>query len=144
MKKMRAQIQFILAGCFLSIFLFSCKDSTNTEKLNLSVLDSSNKSLKEPGILANTVKPIESSSPDSCSTTIEERFRSVSEVNKRLNKKPSYFVIKTNRDTVIKCKQGTLLSIPANAFENASDQNRIVGEVKIMVKEFYNSCWLKM
>ncbi len=137
MKKMRLQTRCILAGCFLSLFLFSCKDSTPTEKLNLSVKDSSNKSLKDAGTLANIVKPIESSCPDSCSTTFEQRFRSVSEVNKRLNKKPSCFVIKTNRDTVIKCKQGTLLSIPANAFVNASDQNRIVGEVKIMVKEFY-------
>ncbi len=67
-----------------------------------------------------------------------ENFSSVAQVYKRLKKKANLFVVKTNRDTVIKCAEGTLLSIPANAFINPVTKKEIVGDLKISVKEFYS------
>lgn len=131
---MRTQKPFMIAACLIGLTLFSCKDSDNQALVTLNAKDSAN----NPATATIVASSLLSSMKDSCPIYVEEKFRSVSELNKRLKKKPSYFVIKTNRDTVIKCKQGTLLAIPANAFVTASDQDRIVTEVKISVTEFYS------
>lgn len=66
-----------------------------------------------------------------------EKIKSLTDLYKRTQKKASIFVIKANRDTVIKCKEGTLLSIPANCFARAKDGKAVIGDVKLSVKEFY-------
>lgn len=67
----------------------------------------------------------------------EEKYYKLEKVFKRLAKKPSYFTINNSRDTVIECREGTLLSIPANAFLKASNESTVSGKVNIVVKEFY-------
>ena len=75
---------------------------------------------------------------DSSQTTKQfVTIKSISGIYKRTKKKPSIYIIKANRDTVIKCKEGTLLSIPANCFMRAKDQATIDGNIKLSVKEFY-------
>jgi hypothetical protein len=54
----------------------------------------------------------------------------------QLEKKADEFSIKTNRDTIIYCTEGTTLSIPANSFETASGVG-INGAIRLSVKEFY-------
>jgi hypothetical protein len=127
----------ILASCLLACFLFSCKESNNEEKLIFSARDSVNTAAKESGFVVNNDYSPESAKTGSCFNIPAEKINSLSDIKKRISKKVSYFVIKTNRDTVIKCKEGTLLSIPAGAFLNVSDQRPLVGEVKISVREFY-------
>lgn len=130
------QRAFIIISCLLACFFVSCNDSDNGDKVNITVEDSVNTTIKDSGLTATETDVFESIKTDSISLTTET-IHSLSEVNKRLNKKGSYFVIRTNRDTVIKCKEGTLLSIPANAFLNTSNQRPVIGEVRISVKEFY-------
>lgn len=67
----------------------------------------------------------------------KERFFSLSQVQRRLSKRPSRFVVNTLRDTIVKCKNGTLLAIPAGAFVRAKDHASVTSEVKISVQEFY-------
>jgi hypothetical protein len=130
------QSLFIIS-CFAACFFYSCRESNDSEKAGLSAKDSSNKIIKDPAPIAEKTEAHESVKTDTFSNEVEEKINTLSELNKRLNKKSSHFVIKTNRDTVIKCKEGTLLSIPANAFLNASNQNPVSGEVNISVREFY-------
>jgi hypothetical protein len=128
---------FILTSCFAACFFCSCRESNDSEKADLSVRDSIHEIINDSGTIAGKADTHESIKTDTSSNEPAERFNTLSELNRRLNKRSSHFVIKTNRDTVIKCKEGTLLSIPANAFLNASDQSPVAGEVRISVKEFY-------
>lgn len=127
---------FKIASCLIFCVLFSCNESNQEETSHLSVTDS-NKSIKDSGRVVNNEDDLESAKTDSSLKLAEEKINNLAELNKRLTKKASYFVIKTNRDTVIECREGTLLSIPANAFLNASNQSLVAGEIKISVKEFY-------
>ena len=67
----------------------------------------------------------------------EEKITSVSEIYKKSRKKASVFVVNTNRDTVIRCKEGTLISIPANSFERLRSQSPVDGTIKLSVNEYY-------
>jgi hypothetical protein len=137
MKKMIPQRLVIIASCIIACFLFSCEGSNKEEKLNFTDKDSINKTSKDSEISSDTNDSLIFPKTNPSLNTANEIINNLSELNKRLNKKPSYFVIKTNRDTVIKCKEGTLLSIPADAFLTISNKSSVVGEVKISVKEFY-------
>jgi hypothetical protein len=130
---MKHQNLFIIATLFIAGFFFSCKESTQEEELTLSAKDSIDTTLEGPEFLVN-----DDDTPATEKIDIpDEKFSSLSQVSRRLNKRSSYFVIKNARDTVIQCKEGTLLAIPANAFVNGSDRTSTVNEVKISVKEFY-------
>lgn len=74
---------------------------------------------------------------DTIKTEQGEKIKSFADLYKRTQKKASTFVIRANRDTVIKCKEGTLLSIPANCFLRAKDGKAVDGNTKLSVKEFY-------
>lgn len=69
---------------------------------------------------------------------IEAPLHSLADLNRRLAKRVSQFVIRTNRDTVLRCNQGTLLAIPADAFLSTKQPGAEVKEVRITVKEFYS------
>jgi hypothetical protein len=129
--------KLLIASCLSAWLFYSCTESNDSEKALVSAKDSTSKTIKDSGFIAGNTDASESVKADTSSGEVAEKINSLSELSRHLNKKPSHFVIKTNRDTVIKCKEGTLLSIPANAFLNASNQSPIVGEVKISVKEFY-------
>jgi hypothetical protein len=128
---------FKIAACLIACLLFSCKESNSKEKLIFSSRDSTRTALKDSGFVSKKDDTIKSAKTDALFHITPENFSSLAEVNKRLHKKASYFLIQTNRDTVIKSKEGTLISIPADAFLNASNQSPVVGEVRISVKEFY-------
>lgn len=74
---------------------------------------------------------------DAIKTEQGEKIKSLTELYKCTQKKPSTFVIRANRDTVIKCNEGTLLSIPANCFVRAKDGKAVDGNIKLSVKEYY-------
>ncbi|PBQ33539.1 hypothetical protein CNR22_17745 [Sphingobacteriaceae bacterium] len=118
------------------LFLTYCHNSVTSE---------ADVSLSSDSLTVSNSSP-ESTEEDSDSSAFEfarpysapeKKLRNLSDVNRQLRRRSSVFVIKTNRDTVIKCKQGTLLSIPANAFLNATTQKPVNGQVKISIKEFY-------
>lgn len=123
-----------LAGCFL----FACSEPKTEEKPQVLVADSlpKNTAVPQGGVAVKEEEPL--ARVNTAALTADENITSLSELNKSLTKKASFFVISTRRDTVIKCRQGTLLSIPANAFLNAANPNTAVSEVKITVKEFYS------
>lgn len=126
----------ITASCFVVCVLFSCQESTNGEELSDTANDPASKALTDSATVTTDLNTPEPTGTDTFFNTAVEKISSLSELNKRLNKRATVFTIATNRDTVIKCKEGTLLSIPAGAFLNASNQSA-VGEVKISVMEFY-------
>jgi hypothetical protein len=68
----------------------------------------------------------------------EDNINSISEIYKRNRKKASVFMVNPNRDTVLKCKEGTLISIPANSFERVNNQSLVDGNIKLSVKEYYS------
>ena len=128
---------FSFASLLAASLITSCKDSVSEEKTDLSISDSSCKIHKdEICTSSNTASELNAKEPSSV-VKQEEKINSVARLNKRLSKKASYFVIQNNKDTVIQCKEGTLLSIPANAFQYCSTQLPVNGPVKISVKEFY-------
>ena len=55
---------------------------------------------------------------------------------KELEQQPQVFTIESCCDTVLVAKEGTRLSIPANAFIN-NNGNVVTGNVKISIKEYY-------
>jgi len=63
---------------------------------------------------------------------------SLSDVYKHFEKKPQVFSIRTDRDTTIICKEGTMIQINANSFISENTGNQISGTVQLKVKEYYN------
>lgn len=124
-----------LTPLILLIFFFgflSCKNqqeesdtkkNTTFDTVTTTEIDPFIDSLSEP--LIDTMK------------TAYDNIHSLREIYLRTQKKPTTFVIKANRDTTIKCNEGTLLSIPANCFLRAKDGEPVNGNIKISVKEFY-------
>jgi hypothetical protein len=133
---MRSKL-FVILNCFLiGCVFYSCEAPDSSDVKSLSLKDSA-KTISDTPSVENNNTTFESVKTDSLPDGAAEKIGSLSELNRRLNKKASHFVITNSRDTVIKCKEGTSLFIPANAFLNAITQSPVVGEVKISVKEFY-------
>lgn len=132
---MKKQHLLFLVSCFTVCFLCSCKEPDGSEKKGLSSGDSIHKVIGNSGSFVNNNTI--GAAGTATANEVVETVNSLAELGKRLSKKASYFLINTRRDTVIKCKEGTLLSIPANAFLIGSSQTPAGGEVKISVKEFY-------
>jgi hypothetical protein len=135
MKKMIQQRSVKIACCLITCFFISCNEPGTGEKIYLSAGDSISKTIQDAGFAVNATS--ESSIAGTLLNTATETIYTLAEVHKRLNKRASYFVIKNNRDTIIKCKEGTLLSIPADAFLNSAGRSPVAGEVRITVREFY-------
>jgi TonB family protein len=62
---------------------------------------------------------------------------SLSDVYKHFEKRPQVFSIRTNRDTTIICKEGTMIQINANSFVSEKTGNPISETVQLVVKEYY-------
>lgn len=62
---------------------------------------------------------------------------SLIEMLTQLEKKPQIFSVKSNRDTVLQCKEGTTLRIKANSFVSEKTGQEISGNVQLKVKEYY-------
>lgn len=62
---------------------------------------------------------------------------SLSDVYKHFEKKPQVFSIRTDRDTTIICKEGTMIQISASSFISEKTGNSISGTVQLKVKEYY-------
>ncbi len=126
-----------IAGCFMPWLLCSCSETNREKKEQSSEHDSSDQSLSQTFTETDTTAQAQHVTGEANKAASTELINSVAQANNRLTKRASAFVIKTNRDTVIKCRQGTILAIPANAFLNAKDQGT-VNEVRISVREFYS------
>jgi hypothetical protein len=64
-------------------------------------------------------------------TEIEQLYSS-------LKKQPEVFQINSEKDTIITCKEGTLLTIKANSFIDSKTKQIIKGNLKLKVTEYYN------
>jgi TonB family protein len=73
------------------------------------------------------------------STAIVQTETAISlyDVYKYFEKKPQVFSIRTDRDTTIICKEGTMIQISANSFISEKTGNSISGTVQLKVKEYY-------
>ncbi len=54
-----------------------------------------------------------------------------------VKKSPQTFLINTLKDTVIKCKEGTILRLKANSFVNKKTGDVLKGEARLEVTEYY-------
>lgn len=54
------------------------------------------------------------------------------------DKKPQYFTVNNKRDTVLTCKEGTKVTIPANAFVNKNRKTPGI-QVSVSIKEYYSN-----
>jgi hypothetical protein len=121
---------------FILIFgLYSCNinkndESDHTDNLSDTLATTNNDISKD---VDSTYESILPNHP-----AVEEYITSLSEIYKRNQKKASIFTVNPNRDTVLKCKEGALISIPANSFERMNDNATLVGNVKLSVKEYYS------
>ena len=72
--------------------------------------------------------------------TSEDRKKTaaIEQLYSSLKKQAEIFYINTARDTVITCKQGTLLTIKANSFINSTTKKTIKGNFQLKVTEYYN------
>lgn len=136
MKKNYYPPVFASALLFATAFLFSCQNPDNEKADHQALNDSLQLSLMEEEA---DLEPEDSAAlaADSLIGPGADYIPSLASLHRRLRKKASQFTIKTNRDTVIRCRNGAILAIPANAFLSAADQSAVNGEVKISVREFY-------
>ncbi len=67
----------------------------------------------------------------------EENINSISDIFKKYRKKASIFTINSRKDTIIKCKEGTIITIPANSFERTNNQTLLDGNIKLCIYEYY-------
>lgn len=127
-------LRYILASIFI-LGLQSCNTSKNDESNHTVNLNDT--SITRNNILSDEVDS--TYEPNLANNQLKEDYiTSISEIYKRNRKKASKFTINPNRDTVIKCKEGTLISIPANSFERVNNQSIIDGNIKLSVKEYYS------
>ena len=72
--------------------------------------------------------------------TSEDRKKTaaIEQLYSSLKKQAEIFYINTARDTVITCKQGTLLTIKANSFIDSTTKKTIKGNFQLKVTEYYN------
>jgi TonB family protein len=62
---------------------------------------------------------------------------SLAAIYKHFEKQPQVFTIRTDRDTLITCKEGTTIHIKARSFISEKTGNEISGSVQVVVKEYY-------
>ncbi len=133
---MTERLYKFLLNLILPFIFYGCHSSSSTET-------SSNGNIQDT-LTTNIV--ISDNQPDSIGLSStgnqaglrEEKIASLSELYKRCRKKASVFTVNPNRDTVIKCKEGTLISIPANSFETIDGQLPANGNIKLSVNEYYS------
>ena len=87
-------------------------------------------------------KPNTSKEPESLKVEVSkieptETFKSIADLYRKLEKAPQTFSLSTNTQQKIICKQGTVLSIPENAFIDEKTGKSIKGKVDIQIKEYY-------
>ncbi|MFV0591915.1 MAG: hypothetical protein ACK5M7_11070 [Draconibacterium sp.] len=64
---------------------------------------------------------------------------SIAAVLKYHQKKPQVFIINADKDTTLICEEGTSIEIKAHSFVTENSGNKIVGEVRINVQEYYKT-----
>lgn len=143
MKKLYHPTFFLPALFFAAHFLSSCRNSDNAETKQTALQDSLQHILAQEETDQASDDP-EVVPADSLTGPGADYISSLALLHRRLSKKPSHFVIKTNRDTVIRCRDGAILAIPANAFLNATNQSAVTGEVKLQIREFYKTSEMVM
>jgi len=78
-----------------------------------------------------------STTKSSTSIVRADTIISLLDVYKHFEKQPQVFSIRTDRDTTIICKEGTMIQINANSFISEKTGNPISGTVQLKVKEYY-------
>jgi len=66
-------------------------------------------------------------------TTVQ--LSSMEEINDYLATKPATFIVDMKKDTLLTCKNGTILYFPSNLFE-FEDGSKLTGNVEISIKEY--------
>ncbi|MES2515269.1 MAG: hypothetical protein V4580_14045 [Bacteroidota bacterium] len=132
---------------FLNKILFVCLVTTVLSRCNIGSSEQTNTGFNQKDTIKIAGNRDQTSSVDSTdiittvvdlADTSEDNIQSISDIYKRSKKKASLFIIDNTRDTVIKCKEGTVISIPANAFETQNN-NALTGEnIRISVNEYYS------
>lgn len=123
-----------LSISFLIYGLYGCNINHSQESTKSTSLKDTS---AEVGMITDVDTGLINDAPELLTAAEEENITSIEQIYKKCRKRASVFVINSDRDTVISCKEGTLISIPANSFERAKDQSSIEGAVKLAVTEYY-------
>jgi hypothetical protein len=67
----------------------------------------------------------------------QDKIKSVADIYSKLEQEPQTFKINPSKENILKCKQGTKILIPSNAFQIPKGLNP--DSITLDVKEFYNS-----
>jgi len=122
---MKKIVQLILTGILLSAACTSPKQKEKVAQKPAITIDSSY--YKEQ---------LKSSSVKTSALNLKEVL-TIKDVFNRFYKQPQIFHLTTSTDTVITCKEGTKLTIPANCFVTAEGKE-VGGIVKFKTQEFYS------
>ncbi|MCY1720763.1 energy transducer TonB [Prolixibacteraceae bacterium Z1-6] len=80
---------------------------------------------------------IEKPEPKEVATVVAEDSVSLADIMKYHEKKPQVFTIRPDKDTILFCSEGTTIEIKANSFVLEKTGEKIIGNVRIAVREYY-------
>ena len=107
------------------------KPETIADEVMETVTPTTGKSVEKISVTEASSLPLPKSEPAYEDTlTLENLYQ-------QLEKKPQIFSVRTDRDTVITCDEGTTIKIKANTFINEKTGEPITGNVEVAVKEYY-------
>ncbi|MCD2258092.1 energy transducer TonB [Psychroserpens luteolus] len=142
-------ISIIVIGALVMLYtlVFNTSEiepTSNNDSLNTILVDSvtTKKTERDTTIDHSEVKT-DSIKTDSevevsyTTTTANKKFGSVSETQVNIQKKPQNIKIDVTNDTIIKCKEGTILKIKKGAFINPNTQQIVTGKINLNVTEYY-------
>jgi len=118
--------------------IFSTSSSNTVKKATLSEATIKSVDPIVKTIESNTDTPEQTSTsevlivPDNQKNTTE-----IEQLYSSLKKQPEVFQINTAKDTVITCKEGTLIKIKANSFIDSKTNQIIKGKFQLKVTEYY-------
>lgn len=70
-------------------------------------------------------------------TTKIAKYGSVISTEERITKKAQRFTYHQNYDTILRCKEGTILKLKKGSFINATTNEPVIGPIELFVSEYY-------
>jgi TonB family protein len=127
----------------LATLTFSCNNQTSENRDSVTV-DTTTVYVNDNNVAEDTAQNSgqrnsflePSSTVTSFATTRTEEKISVSDIYKYFDKVPQIFLLPTNKDTTIICKEGTSIKFSANSFVAENTGKEPTDKIKISVKEY--------
>ncbi|WP_052467080.1 energy transducer TonB [Psychroserpens damuponensis] len=140
-------ISIIIIGVIITLYTLvfntSEKEPTpNSNTFNSIIVDSTTTqtSIVKKVTDSSKIKTIETTPEHEISfstTTNQRKFGSVSSTKMDITKQPQLLKINVDKDTIIRCKEGTILTITKGAFINPKSKKSVSGTIELQVTEYY-------